>query len=163
MTVYHHLIALGFVCVVGSVVGSFLNVCIYRMPLGISVYWPPSRCPACHTPVALRDNIPIVGWILLGGRCRACATPISVRYAAVEALVAVLVGGVYGATVGLLRTDPSERGLIAFLLQLVPGMLMVSVVVVSVFITLDTRRFPARLASWGGLICGVLVMLLFWV
>ncbi len=73
---------------VGGVVGSFLNVVIYRLPLGISIVYPPSRCPKCGKPIRWYDNVPIFGWIALGGRCRQCHNPISVRYPIVEAATA---------------------------------------------------------------------------
>lgn len=72
--------------VMGSVIGSFLNVVIYRMPLGLNISKPKSRCPVCETPIQTRDNLPILGWLLLRGKCRTCQTPISVRYPIVEAL-----------------------------------------------------------------------------
>lgn len=73
----------------GAIVGSFLNVCIYRLPAGESVVTPRSRCGACKTPVRAIDNIPILSYLLLRGRCRACKTAISVRYPLVEALTGV--------------------------------------------------------------------------
>jgi leader peptidase (prepilin peptidase)/N-methyltransferase len=69
----------------GLVFGSFANVCIYRLPLGLSVVHPPSRCPACGTLIKAYDNLPVLGWLVLRGRCRACRAPISWRYPAVEA------------------------------------------------------------------------------
>lgn len=73
----------------GLAVGSFLNVVIYRVPLGLSVVRPGSACPGCRTPIAPRDNIPLLSWLLLRGRCRSCGTPISARYPLVELLTAV--------------------------------------------------------------------------
>ena len=73
---------LGFV---GACIGSFLNVVAYRMPLGLSVVWKPSHCPKCGHDIRPRDNVPVLGWILLRGRCRDCGEPISPRYAIVEA------------------------------------------------------------------------------
>ena len=73
--------------VMGSVIGSFLNVVIYRMPLGLNISKPKSRCPVCETPIQTRDNLPIIGWLLLRGKCRTCQTPISIRYPIVEAMV----------------------------------------------------------------------------
>jgi leader peptidase (prepilin peptidase)/N-methyltransferase len=69
----------------GLIVGSFANVCIHRLPRGESVVTPPSRCPSCGGLIRPRDNLPVVGWLLLRGRCRACRAPISPRYPAVEA------------------------------------------------------------------------------
>jgi leader peptidase (prepilin peptidase)/N-methyltransferase len=74
----------------GLLVGSFLNVVIHRVPAGASVVRPRSACPACGTPIAARDNIPVLSWLLLRGRCRACAEPIPVRYPLVEAGSAAL-------------------------------------------------------------------------
>src|SRR5215470_15699195 len=75
--------------VFGLVFGSFLNVCIYRMPRELSVVRPRSACPACGTPIAAYDNIPVLSWAILRGRCRHCKARISPRYAAVELLTAV--------------------------------------------------------------------------
>ena len=74
----------------GAVLGSFLNVCVYRIPAGQSIVRPRSRCPHCKQPIAWRDNIPIVSWLLLRGRCRWCLKPISVEYPVIEAIVALL-------------------------------------------------------------------------
>ena len=76
--------------VFGLVFGSFLNVCIYRMPRGLSVVAPRSACPHCKTPIAAGDNIPVVSWLVLGGKCRHCKAPISPRYLGVELLTGVL-------------------------------------------------------------------------
>ncbi|MEV7169144.1 prepilin peptidase [Streptomyces sp. NPDC093224] len=74
----------------GLAVGSFLNVAVSRVPAGRSVLRPRSACPECAVPIAARDNIPLVSWLLLGGRCRACRAPIPVRYPLLEALTALL-------------------------------------------------------------------------
>ena len=74
----------------GLIFGSFLNVCIYRMPQGLSVVAPRSACPQCKTPIRAYDNIPVISWIVLRGRCRDCKAPISPRYAVVELLTACL-------------------------------------------------------------------------
>jgi leader peptidase (prepilin peptidase)/N-methyltransferase len=70
--------------VYGAMLGSFLNVCVYRLPRELSVIRPRSRCPKCGNPVAWRDNIPVVSWLLLRGRCRHCREPISIQYPLVE-------------------------------------------------------------------------------
>ncbi len=70
----------------GANIGSFLNVVVWRMPLGISIVHGDSRCPVCSTKIASRDNIPIFGWLGIGGQCRACGTEISPRYPIVEAI-----------------------------------------------------------------------------
>jgi leader peptidase (prepilin peptidase)/N-methyltransferase len=72
------------VFVFGLLVGSFLNVCIYRLPRHESIVWPASHCPTCAQPIATYDNIPVLGFLWLGGRCRRCQQPISLRYPLVE-------------------------------------------------------------------------------
>ena len=79
-----------FVAGLGLIVGSFLNVVIYRVPRDLSVVRPGSACPGCGSPIAARDNIPVLSWLLLRGRCRTCGEPISGRYPLVEGLNAAL-------------------------------------------------------------------------
>ncbi|NJR65174.1 MAG: prepilin peptidase [Leptolyngbyaceae cyanobacterium CRU_2_3] len=81
----------------GAAVGSFLNVVIYRIPSGLSLLFPPSRCPHCLRKLKSYDNVPVLGWLWLKGRCRYCRSPISVRYLLVEAATGILFVGVYGA------------------------------------------------------------------
>ncbi|OGR33190.1 MAG: peptidase A24 [Desulfuromonadales bacterium GWD2_61_12] len=76
--------------VLGSVIGSFLNVCIYRIPAGQSVVFPASRCPGCLAPIRWYQNIPVVSYLLLRGRCAGCRSRISARYPLVEALTGLL-------------------------------------------------------------------------
>ena len=83
----------GFCALMGLVVGSFLNVVIYRVPAHLSIVRPRSACPNCKAPIKDRDNIPVISWLLLRGRCRACGTPISARYPLVEATTALLFAG----------------------------------------------------------------------
>ncbi len=75
--------------VFGLIVGSFLNVCIHRLPLGQSIVAPPSHCPKCKKPILWYDNIPLLSYLLLGGRCRSCRVRISPRYPLVELLTGV--------------------------------------------------------------------------
>lgn len=76
------------VAVVGLVVGSFLNVCIYRLPRGESLVWPGSHCPSCGRPIRWYDNVPVLGFLLLGARCRSCRAPIGLRYPVIEMVTA---------------------------------------------------------------------------
>lgn len=78
------------VFILGAAIGSFLNVVIYRVPAGLSLLHPPSRCPKCLRRLKYYDNIPILGWLRLKGRCRYCRTPISARYPIVEAATGIL-------------------------------------------------------------------------
>ena len=79
-----------FAFVFGALVGSFLNVVIARVPKGLSIVSPGSRCPRCAKPIAWFDNIPIISWIALRARCRGCGLPISARYPVVELLTGIL-------------------------------------------------------------------------
>jgi len=73
----------------GALIGSFLNVCIYRLPRGESIAWPGSHCPSCGTAIKCYDNVPVLSYLWLAGRCRVCREPISIRYPLVEAVNAV--------------------------------------------------------------------------
>ena len=84
---------IGLCAILGLVVGSFLNVVIYRVPRNESIVSPRSACPACGTPIRERDNIPVVSWLVLRGRCRDCQAPISVRYPLVELACGALFAG----------------------------------------------------------------------
>jgi len=79
-----------WIFVLGSCIGSFLNVVIYRLPAGMALSHPGSRCPQCETELSARDNIPILGWIALRGKCRYCSIPISARYPLIESLAGLL-------------------------------------------------------------------------
>jgi leader peptidase (prepilin peptidase) / N-methyltransferase len=90
----------------GLAFGSFLNVCIYRLPLGLSVVTPRSACPHCKQLIAMYDNIPVVSWMMLRGRCRHCQAPISPRYWMIELLTGLLFlccYGFFGLTIAMLK------------------------------------------------------------
>jgi leader peptidase (prepilin peptidase) / N-methyltransferase len=102
--------------VVGALIGSFLNVVIWRLPRDESIVSPGSRCPACERPIAPYDNLPVVSWLALRGRCRHCGTPISPRYPLVELLTALAfatVVAVRGFDSGLVLELPFVACLIA--------------------------------------------------
>lgn len=86
----HVIMAALWVFVLGSCIGSFLNVVIYRLPAGMALSRPGSRCPVCETELTARDNIPILGWLMLKGRCRYCQVAISPRYPLIELTVGLL-------------------------------------------------------------------------
>ena len=84
-----------FIFIIGSAIGSFLNVVIYRIPLEKSIISPPSSCPKCGARIKPWHNIPILGWIMLGGKCAECKEPISIRYPIIEFLSGILAVVIY--------------------------------------------------------------------
>ncbi len=95
------LIFVSFAFALGLVIGSFLNVVIHRMPREESLVRPGSRCPSCMSPIAAWDNIPVLSWLVLGGKCRHCGLAISLRYPLIELVTGVVfavIVGVHGAT-----------------------------------------------------------------
>lgn len=118
----------GFCFVLGLIIGSFLNVVIWRVPRGESVVRPPSHCPRCDTPIRPRDNVPVLSWLLLRGRCRHCGEPISGRYPAVE----LLTGALFAALAARLGYD---EALPAFLYLAAVGIALA-------LIDLDTQKLP---------------------
>lgn len=88
-------VGIAFAFALGSLIGSFLNVVIHRVPNGLSIVFPNSACPKCGTPIKPYDNIPILSWLILGGKCRNCKASISARYPAVEALTGIIFAVVF--------------------------------------------------------------------
>ncbi len=128
--------------ILGAIVGSFLNVCIYRLPRDKSIVRPGSSCPGCGAPIRFYDNIPLISYLILRGRCRRCGQSISIRYAAVELLTALLFAALF-AIFGLS-------------LELAIALVFTSLLIVISFIDLEFQIIPDAL-SLGGLLLGVLL------
>ncbi len=127
----------------GACIGSFLNVVIYRLPLGLSVNEPRrSFCPACKAPIKAWHNVPLFGWLWLRGKCAACHVAISPRYPAVELLTGLLFGLVW------LSSWPAQPEL-AF-----PRAVLVAILIAATFIDLDHLIIPDEL-TWGGVVVGL--------
>ncbi len=133
--------------VAGLLFGSFLNVVAHRLPLGQSLVKPRSACPGCGTPIRPYDNVPVVSWLLLGGKCRACRTPIAARYPAVEAGTALLWVLVTAVHLG----DPAKLAL---------GLVLVTLLVPMALIDLEHRIIPNRLTAFGALSALAIVLAL---
>lgn len=129
----------------GLVFGSFLNVCIYRMPRELSVVRPRSACPACGTPIAAYDNIPVLSWIVLRGKCRHCKAVISPRYAAVELATGILFVASY-----FLATTAAEAVKLCALSFIMIGL---------IFTDAETKLLPDLLTK-PGIALGLLFSLL---
>lgn len=127
----------------GAAIGSFLNVVVWRLPRGESVVRPPSACPRCGRPVRPRDNLPVLGWLLLRGRCRDCAEPISVRYPLVELGCAAL----FAATAWRF----------GFTLLLPAFLFLMAVGLALALIDADTQRLPDVLTLPSYPVAGVLL------
>jgi leader peptidase (prepilin peptidase)/N-methyltransferase len=125
----------------GALWGSFLNVCIARIPRGMSVVSPPSHCFACGTRVLARDNIPILSYLLLRGRCRHCGAKFSARHALVETLMAVL----SALVLWCFALDAQGLPLGMRVARYAVYFAFCAVMVVLTFIDLDTKRLPDRI------------------
>lgn len=122
----------------GAVWGSFFNVCIARIPAGLSIVRPGSRCVSCGTPIRAFDNIPIISYVLLRGRCRACKQPFSLRYPLVEALAAIVAAALWMTFVS---GDPGEV-LAVRIARFAVYFAFAGVLIVLSFIDLATMRLP---------------------
>jgi len=135
------------VFIFGSLIGSFLNVCIYRIPRGLSIVWPSSQCPSCSRPIRAWDNIPILSFLILGGKCRNCKAKIPFRYPLVETLNAFFFVFLFW------RFGPEWD----FLVYAV----FCSALIVITFIDLDFQIIPDRITLPGiplGLLAGSLLL-----
>jgi leader peptidase (prepilin peptidase)/N-methyltransferase len=146
---YYFFLAATFV--LGAVIGSFLNVCIYRIPEGISIVSPCSRCPQCGTPIRWYHNIPILSWLFLKGRCAYCGVKVSTRYLLVETLT----GGLFALFFYRFAFHPVTPVVL----------LLVAVLVVITFIDLDHQIIPDVISLPGipiGFLCSFLVPWVSW-
>lgn len=132
--------------VFGAAWGSFFNVCIYRWPRGMSVVSPPSHCTHCETPVRFRDNLPILGWLLLRGKTSCCGEPLSPRYAVVELLTALLALAL--AQRFAMHAPPGTTVLMA---TLVTGSYFVFVggLIIATFVDLEFMEIPDEVSLPG--------------
>jgi leader peptidase (prepilin peptidase)/N-methyltransferase len=125
----------------GLMIGSFLNVCIARIPAGESIVSPASRCPKCGTPIRWYDNLPVVSYILLDAKCRACRNPISIRYPIVEIVTAAAFVG-QGVAAG---HDPWLLG---------SRLIFTAILIVLFGTDLDTQRLP-NVLTLPGIVVGL--------
>ncbi len=121
--------------ILGLCIGSFLNVCIYRLPEKKSIVHPPSSCPECGSGIRFYDNIPVVSWLVLRGKCRSCQNPISIRYPFVELLTGA------AALAAVWRFGFGLSGLIHFL--------FFAALIVITFIDIDHQIIPDEISLPG--------------
>lgn len=134
------------VFIFGAIIGSFLNVCIYRLPKGRSVIVPGSHCPNCTAPIRWYDNVPILSYIFLGGRARCCKARISFRYFIVEALTAFM----YLALFIFFGSTP----------KFFAYTLMTSGLIVATFVDFEIQEIPDEV-SIGGLAAGLILAVIY--
>lgn len=137
----------------GLAVGSFLNVVAYRLPIGVSLVSPPSACPGCGSAIRPYDNIPVLSWLVLGGRCRDCREPISWRYPLVEAATGALfivVAVTFLPAFATTAPVPAALTLIAFLY-------LAAISVALAVIDVDTHTLPNRIVLPAYLVGGTLL------
>lgn len=140
-----------FVFLLGAIVGSFLNVCVYRIPAGVSIVTPPSRCPHCGSSIRWFQNVPILSYLVLGGKCGACRVGISWRYPIVEALTGALFVLVFYS--------------FQFSAATVVYWLFVAALIVITFIDLDHQIIPDVISLPGiviGFLCSFAIPWLSW-
>lgn len=159
MNVTHEVLAAIFAFVVGASVGSFLNVCIWRLPRGESVSHPPSTCPSCRSRIRAMDNIPILSWLFLRGCCRKCAWPIPRRYPLVEAGAGVLFAFIM--SVELRHADPFEGAWIVSLTRLACQAVLGAILIILAMIEWDAwgSRSEGLINSNSGLMTSCAVTL----
>lgn len=158
----------------GAIAGSFLNVCIHRLPLGGSIVWPSSACPHCARELSWYENIPVASWLVLRARCRTCQGPISIRYPLIEALTSalfVLAWWYYGPGPLLASRLIFACALIALFAidlehHLLPNVITIPGIVVGVAFSVFTE--PGWIASLIGILAGggvlyAIAVIYFWI
>lgn len=134
-----------FIFILGLLIGSFLNVCIYRVPKGESVAFPPSHCTSCSTKIKSYDLIPVISYIFLGGKCRGCGEKISIRYPVLELFTGImfyLTYIQYGLTLNTLKF-----------------IILISILIVTAMIDFDTH-YTYSYITYSGIAIGVIFMLI---
>lgn len=138
------------VFIIGSCVGSFLNVCIYRMPNDIPVSIPASHCPKCQNKLAWHDNIPLLSWVVLGGKCRQCKAPISIRYFIVELITGLLFLAIWGKII--LNQQP--------IVSVIPHFTIGMLIITTTFIDIEHRIIPNK-TTYPAIIVGLISAVIF--
>ena len=157
-----------FIFALGACVGSFINVVAIRLPMGMGLVQPPSRCPVCGRRLRWHENIPVIGWFLVRGRCRSCGTRVSPAYAAVELLMGALFAGLY---LLLFAVDPSGRwggawpawfqstGFMASMPAFLAVCALIAALVAATLSDLRTYLIPIQVTAWPTAIGAIAWML----
>ena len=159
-------ILLAWMTFMGAFVGSFMNVVVYRLPAGLNLAHPGSRCPNCLHPIRAYDNVPVLSWLALRGKCRDCAIPISARYPAVEALMATLFFAVSAVAIwthpAIIQATKVENDVwqlvTCAVVPLVCWLLVACTLVCAALMEFDRQTIPIRL-FWPAVVVGILASL----
>lgn len=146
---------LAFAGVFGLVIGSFLNVVIYRVPAGISLTRE-SRCPNCDAPVRPWQNVPVVSWIALRGKCAKCRAPISARYPLIELATGLAFVAVVGAFMSAAGGAVAPVQTTAFVIVIIAYLYLAAISIALTLIDLDTRRLPNSIVLPSYLVAALL-------
>src|SRR5690554_1009399 len=141
----------------GFLIGSFLNVVVWRLPRGESLSHPGSACPRCGHPIRWFDNVPVLSWLLLRGRCRDCAAVISPRYPLVELATGAFFAGVTVWLLGPVAPDALAESPAATLVALAGFLYLAAITVALTLIDLDTHTLPNKIV-FPAYIVGVIVL-----
>jgi len=148
-----------FVGVFGLLIGSFLNVVIYRVPAGKSIVHPPSTCPNCGAGIRWYDNIPVISWLVLRAKCRDCGNPISARYPLVELGTGILFALVAVRFSAPILEPAPTNDVVAAIIVLVAFLYLAAIGVALLLIDLDTHRLPNAIVLPSYLVAGALLLL----
>jgi leader peptidase (prepilin peptidase)/N-methyltransferase len=148
--------AVAVTAVFGLMIGSFLNVVVYRVPNGMSLVRPPSACPHCRNQIKPYDNIPLISWLVLRGACRRCKEPISARYPLVEAGTAIFFGVVAAVLPISFGWQTGGSALVADIVQTIAFLYLVAITVALALIDLDTHTLPNQIVLPGYFAAGAL-------
>lgn len=140
--------------ILGAIIGSFLNVVIYRVPADLSIVSPGSRCPSCETPIAWYDNVPILSWLALGAQCRSCKAPIAWRYPAIEGLTGFLSAMLWLKVAASAMADINTLQPAPLLIDYALHMIFICLLVVIAFVDLDHLIIPHEF-TFPGIIVGI--------
>jgi leader peptidase (prepilin peptidase)/N-methyltransferase len=145
---------IAFAALFGLVIGSFLNVVIYRVPAGMSLVSPASSCPRCGHEIRARDNVPVLSWMMLGARCRDCRVRIPARYPAVELGTALAFTFVAWGVIGEMRATSVDT---VQMLELLAFLYLAAISIALAVIDLDVRRLPNAIVLPAYVVGGVLL------
>ncbi|MEB0267643.1 prepilin peptidase, partial [Cryobacterium sp. 10I5] len=146
--------------VFGALIGSFLNVVVYRVPKGLSIVSPPSACPSCGAGIRGMDNVPLISWLVLRGRCRDCATRISARYPLVElgtALLFAASSAVFLPAVAVAFESGDTGQVAGTIVVTIAFLYFASISVALALIDVDTHRLPNSIVLPSYLVASVLL------